>query len=266
MRFRRLSLKKIFLSKTELKHTNEKIIITLHVYNEEKRILIRKLKRLERILFHVKKVGPRFKKKYPSLPLIKKLNLIDKLENEIPPLNFIKHTLDYYDDLSYHLKEVIMPKVSDEMLELVQKDIIDAEKQIIYFENLVTLYENNFKSFKDKFDSVYANYLRKKHLEKEIKAMAYYLSLLRLNNYKFDNVKMLPFLKEKLFRLYGKKVEFNIINLKTLYLNSHIFTQAIAIKLKNRENKLLRVLRRSLSIVKLPRLNEVVEKQRITIN
>jgi hypothetical protein len=266
MRFRRLSLKKIFLSKTELKHTNNRVIITLHVYNEEKRLLVRKLKRLERLLFNKKNIRPSWRKKYTSLVLNNKLNLIDKVVNETPPLNFVIDTRDYYKDLSLYLKEVLLPKVSENKLEKVQEDIVKAEKQITYFENIITLYDNNIKSFKAKFDSFYGNYLRKKYLEKEIRAMGHYLSLLRLNNYKFDNVKMLPFLKEKLFRLYGKKIEFNIINLKTLYMNSDIFTQAIAIKLKNRSNSLLKVLRRSLSIVKLPRINEVVEKQRIPVN
>jgi hypothetical protein len=34
-----------------LKHTSSKVVITLYVYNEERRVLIRKLKRLETILF-----------------------------------------------------------------------------------------------------------------------------------------------------------------------------------------------------------------------
>ena len=52
-RFRRLAVKKIFISKAELKHTNSKVVITLYVYNEERRILIRKIKRLEAILFPI---------------------------------------------------------------------------------------------------------------------------------------------------------------------------------------------------------------------
>ena len=48
---KRLSINKILFSKAELKHTNDKVVITLYVYNEEKRILFNKLKRLETILF-----------------------------------------------------------------------------------------------------------------------------------------------------------------------------------------------------------------------
>jgi hypothetical protein len=50
-RFKRLAINKIFISKAELKHTSSKVIITLYVYNEEKRILLNRLKRIETILF-----------------------------------------------------------------------------------------------------------------------------------------------------------------------------------------------------------------------
>jgi hypothetical protein len=51
MRFRRLALKKIFVSKAEVKHTNSKVIITLYVYNAEKKYLNRKIKKLTSIIF-----------------------------------------------------------------------------------------------------------------------------------------------------------------------------------------------------------------------
>jgi len=50
-RFRRLTINKIFFSKAELKHTNSKVIVTLYVYNEERRILVNRLKRIEGMLF-----------------------------------------------------------------------------------------------------------------------------------------------------------------------------------------------------------------------
>jgi hypothetical protein len=46
-----LAVNKIFISRAELKHTSSKVIITLYVYNEERRILMRKIKRIEAILF-----------------------------------------------------------------------------------------------------------------------------------------------------------------------------------------------------------------------
>ena len=50
-RFRRLAINKIFISKAELKHTSSKVIITLYVYNEERRIFLNRLKRIESYSF-----------------------------------------------------------------------------------------------------------------------------------------------------------------------------------------------------------------------
>jgi len=45
-----------------------------------------------------------------------------------------------------------------------------------------------------------------------------------------------------------------------VYLNSDIFTQAIALKLRNRDNRLLKVLRSFLYLVKLPKINLLKER------
>lgn len=72
-----------------------------------------------------------------------------------------------------------------------------------------------------------------------------------LNRSKFRNgfINNLLQLVEK---IYGKKVEFNIVKLKKFHLSSDIYTQAVALKLKNRNNKLYKVLKSSLSRVVLP--------------
>jgi hypothetical protein len=50
-RFRRLSPRKVFVGKGELKHTNSKVIITLYLYNTEKMYLLRELKKQYKLLF-----------------------------------------------------------------------------------------------------------------------------------------------------------------------------------------------------------------------
>jgi hypothetical protein len=54
-------------------------------------------------------------------------------------------------------------------------------------------------------------------------------------------------LLELVEEIYGKKVEFNIVKLKKLHLNSDIYTQTVALKLKNRNNNLKKVLQSSLN-------------------
>ena|ERR1700712_4859848 len=80
--------------------------------------------------------------------------------------------------------------------------------------------------------------------------------MLSLNNNKFKNWFILG-LKRIISKIYHKKVEFNFVNLKYLHLNSDIFSESIAIKLRNRENRLLGVLKKALKLVKLPSLNKL---------
>jgi hypothetical protein len=54
-RFKRLSAKKIFVGKGDLKHTNNNVIITFYVYNTEKLFLLSHLKRIHRSLFYPSK-------------------------------------------------------------------------------------------------------------------------------------------------------------------------------------------------------------------
>jgi hypothetical protein len=51
--------------------------------------------------------------------------------------------------------------------------------------------------------------------------------------------------------IYNKKIEFNIVSLKKMHFNSDIFTQVVSLKLRNRDNKLYRVLKASLRKLKL---------------
>jgi hypothetical protein len=60
--------------------------------------------------------------------------------------------------------------------------------------------------------------------------------------------------------MYNKEVEFNVVELNQMHLNSDIYTQAVALKLKNRKNSLFRVLRSSLSKVDLPNVSRQSER------
>lgn len=73
--------------------------------------------------------------------------------------------------------------------------------------------------------------------------------LLNKNKFRDGFINKLLLLVEK---IYGKKVEFNIVKLKKLHLNSDLYTQAVALKLKNRNNRLYKVLKSSLNKVQLP--------------
>jgi hypothetical protein len=109
------------------------------------------------------------------------------------------------------------------------------------------------------YEDIYKKYINKVFLDREIAVISYYKLLLSLNKYKFEDI-FLSRLGSIISKVYKKEVEFNIINLKSVYLNSDIFTQAIALKLRNRDNSLLKVLRSFLTMVKLPRAHFFKER------
>jgi hypothetical protein len=84
----------------------------------------------------------------------------------------------------------------------------------------------------------------------------FYNNLLYFNKSKFENTSLLK-LNNLISQFYKKKVEFNIVNLEYIHLNSDIFTESIVLKLRKRSNRLLQVLKTSLNLVKLPYINKL---------
>ena len=47
-------------------------------------------------------------------------------------------------------------------------------------------------------------------------------------------------------KLYGKKLEIKLVELKSIHLNSDVFSSAVALKLRDRKNKAVRILRKAI--------------------
>jgi hypothetical protein len=314
-RFRRLSFKRIFVSKAEIKHTSEKVNITLYIYNEEKRILARKIKRLELCLYqngiaatklrrnagllmplasqaeqidnmYYKLIGPVFNHILPSLWYI---NNIVKLMLKLKEGNLLNDFEDKEKQIIIQNKPItlsILNKVEDQNKEVLLKYM--GESRLLSIINAIneinpqymadpTSIEDNIRKVSPYFFSIVdilnklpnndintvevaiKKFVGRIILDKEMSLSAHYNLLLNLNKMKFES-KFLSKIEPLITNLYNKKVEFNIVNLKTLCFNSDMFTEAITVKLRNRENRLLKVLRSSLHMVKLPKINRIREK------
>ena len=55
-RKRLLFLNKIYTSKAEIKHTNTKAVVTVYLYNREKSVLFKKIRKLQNVTFSYKKL------------------------------------------------------------------------------------------------------------------------------------------------------------------------------------------------------------------
>jgi hypothetical protein len=272
-RYRRLNIKRIFVGKAEVKHTTKKIIITMYVYNEEKRILMCKIRRLERLLFSsqpqtefkLSPFGINSKNKY--LSFYNKLNIAGCASSQLrghgagTPTNnnaILKKRLDNI--MLFILKQIKIHQLfifRDSLVCNTKKNNVDFLRKLFIISQLKKYYKDivniiiickNNTAYSEYYEKSFYEAQYKIILEKEIKRIVYYKQLLSLNKSKFE-YNYLSRLKALIGKIYQKDIEFNIINLKNISLDSNIFTKAISLKIKNRKNKLLKVLRRSLDTI-----------------
>jgi Mitochondrial ribosomal protein (VAR1) len=173
-----------------------------------------------------------------------------------------------------HLNKLVSSSIKTITLQLY-KDII----QIDFYQK----HKNKYKNLtKDQYKSLVKIFLTKDQskflLYKDLNLLPtnpsrfkkgflykYYCSMLYFNGYIFNANNLLP-LKEILKKIYHKKVELNIINLKYLYLDSNIFAEAITKKLKDRQKRVLRVLKLGLKLTKKPYFKRHFHKDNIQLN
>jgi Mitochondrial ribosomal protein (VAR1) len=258
-RFKRLKINKIFISKAELKHTTSKVIVTLYVYNEERRILLNRLKRIESMLFP-SNIYTYIGYKEKIFSLYQKLDIIKKEKENLSLKDWLeeskKDVIERINTGNKVLANLNTLKLRDQKL-LEISSLKNSLKELLI---LITVCEDDPISQKIKiFKNKYNNFINKIVMDKEISIITYFKLLLSLNKSKFEDTLVLK-LKPLIKKIYNKEVELNIVNLKAIYLNSDIFTQAISLKLQNRNNRLLNILRYFLHMVKLSKINFLKER------
>ena len=277
-RHQRMSVNKVFVGKGELKHTSSKVVITLYVYNQEKKQLTSVLKNFIALQFPKKSLA-RNKKGINGdnnmnnvtvynrpLTIEEYLELPDHYKNYLSSVysSFLSVTIKHLDNTTKYIN--LIAKYYNILSKLVEiKVLSNSDKLIIYNDKINSFllclaqtklkYSDkgflNYSDFSQKFTRLFKfkSFMNKLRME-YTKTFSLDLHKLLINDTKFET-SVLSELTRLVSNLYNKDVEFNIVNLKKLHLNSDIFTQAVSIKLKNRNNKVYRVLKSSLSNVKL---------------
>ena len=243
IRYRKLSTNRILVSRAELKHTNDKVIITIYFYNRNKIYYLNKIKNINSDIFF-----------FNVHKKIKKL------------LEIKKNLLFLYEDRMKNIKD---------KAEQIILNVLKQKKMLIKIVNHNT--ENKYNKNNNKCKSYEKQYLKNFVFKLFNKEILYLLNrqIIFLNKSKFRKTNLLPIFA--LFKkIYNKKVDLNLVNLKYLHLNSHIFTETIVMKLRNKKNRLLRVLKASLSKFELPNndklaifndiYNRKKEKQNVKLN
>ena len=179
--FINLSFNKIYVSKAEIKHTNNKALLTVYVYNREK------------------------------ISILKKIKLIKN---------------SFYKDF---LKEI-------------------WKELYIFFYTPLTPNPKKFFDFQSKLNCFNLNLI----------LLRKYKLRLNLNKSKFEE-KLLFKLNNLILKFYKKKVEFNIVNMKSIIFNSDLFTKILTQNLKDKNNPVLNMMDIILQKATLPDINRIIE-------
>ena len=220
---RRNLLRRIHVSNAEIKHTNNKAIITLYTLNREKNVL---------------------KKKY--LKINKKISkkLIAK-----------RYFLLYKENIEKIYK--ILGEYKDQYIFI--SDIIRKTKFIKY----KLEYLNKFIKLKDLYLKKVWGVILNQYARKYLKYLRKYDLLYSLNQYKFNRLVFLPILSNILNKIIGKKIEYNIINLKSVAYHTDLFTNALALKLRKRRINYINSMFSILNRAYLPNINTIKERSLI---
>jgi hypothetical protein len=252
----RYSANKLYVSRAELKHTNTKLYIILYTYNKQKSSIekyIRQFSTLTKIL----KVLSESPIKY----IVKDKRLISLSKNK----TLVSKRIYKRDDDN----ELVLDEHGNPMVDYI----------VTHWNRFVPLLKNNFSVFK-KWNLAFfritpnlINYLAlsiKKLYKIPTCDITPLKKLFKVQNLLFyNNIKSLNFNKSRfnnlvlnwrnlglihlIEKMYNKKVEIKLVELKSIHLNSDVFSSAIALKLRDRQNKAVSVLRRAiLQMVKIP--------------
>jgi hypothetical protein len=203
-------MRKLFISNSTIKYNLNKTIISFYTYNKEK---------------------------YYFINNIQKLNYIFN-NNNIYNITNTNYIYKYIKNKSFFIINNLNKIIRNKNINLkglynfigLNKFILTSTDKIFKNKNLF-LININEKILKEKM--------------KKIFLYKYYVSILYINNYKFNVVNMMG-IKNILKNIYGNKIIFNIINLKYFYLNNDIFAEIISRKLRDRNKRILKVIRKAI--------------------
>lgn len=142
---------------------------------------------------------------------------------------------------------IILKKTKKKSLNLISK-VYKQKKKLL---KTLDKKRNIFKSYENKYLKSFIS----KCLQREI-ILSHYNQIISLNKSKFEKSYLLP-LTGLVKNIYNKQIEFNLVNLKNLYLNSYIFSDTLVTKIRNKKNRVLKVLKASLRMFQLASLNNL---------
>ena len=254
VRIRRVSTKRVFVGKGDLKHTNSKVILTFYLYSTEGMVLSHTYKALTQGLIHPRN---KLKETITWSRAGKKITTYNRIFSLYEFLVLRSHYYWYLrlvTSLITRLNKSLIKFNSyyEDLKSLVEINVLtEHEKYTMFNDKVETFSVLTYPNYSVYLNKIESNYKREWHK---------YIYLLNTYKLKFTN-SYISKLNGLVNDIYKKNVVFNIVNLKKMHLNSDIFTQAVALKLRNKNNKLYRVLKSSLRKIKINPISHIKERR-----
>jgi hypothetical protein len=219
---KRRTLSKIIISKPIIKYTNNKAKITLFMVNREKSIFKNKYFSMSQKI--IAQFTNKYYKFYYKNSLLKLFNIINKFK------------------FKYWL-----------LTSLTRKNKFTKYK---------LEYLNRFIQLKNLYMKNRINYIVLQLLKKNLNILRKIELKYSLNQYKLNQLTLLPKLSNFLKNILQKKVEYNIINLKSVTHNADIFTNilGILIRRKRKSSNVMGSIDYISNKVHLPKVNSIQER------
>lgn len=241
-RKRWLSTRKVWINKIELKHTNDKVIINVQIYDRIYNIISKKLGIYFRNNFGFLDKKPEFTRTEAFYKLQDK-----RVKNLIRIKQSIKELSGYVSIIrnKFYKMGYFTPKIQNDPRFINVnmnkfKLLLSKIKEVKQLKNIL----NNSFSNERKF-------FPKEKIGIRSTKLLYYKNFIKNYTLKYK-IKFIFKLQKIISKFYNKKVVFNIILLKNYYLNSNILTQILAHKSKNRDNKIYKTFKKTLVGISVP--------------
>ena len=240
----RYSANRVYTGRAELEHSNSKLLITFVTYNKKKAFFEHKLKKF--IVFtQYCKIGIAGKKIF--IPYCKN-RLVNVLKRNY--LVFNKWNIAFFKENTSLFGHLLKKKWTN-----------------FHFNYYVPIIQKSraahLRSFYNSFNNIANRYNTKlKKVVKWEKNLFYSIKVLHFNTFlsttlalSLRNLGIISLLE----KLYGKKIKMNLVEKKAVQLNSDVFASAVALKLRDRKNKVVGILRKAvLQMVKIPDLHTII--------
>ena len=240
----RYSANRVYTGRAELEHTNSKLLITLVNYNKKKAFFERKL--LELIMLIKFWAIYRGRKKI-YIPYYKN-RLVHVLKKNL--LVFNKWNIAFFKEKTSLFGHLLKKKWINfhfyNYVPMIQKSRA-AHLRSFYnsFNNIANRYNTTLKEVV-KLEKKLINFTKNIHFNTFLSTSL----ALTLGNLGITSL---------LEKLYGKKIKMNLVEKRAVQLNSDVFSSAVALKLRDRKNKVVRILRKAvLQMVKIPDLHSII--------